>query len=176
MPSSEKLNETALELAERLRFLKKKVVFAESCTGGLVSATMTQIAGISDFHCGSAVVYRLETKAEWLGVSREKLQDPGPVSAIVAEQMADGVLNNTPEADIAVSVTGHLGPDAPENQDGLIYIGVAARLPGPEGSTLSSASYILSKTSDGNSLSLRDFRQTEAAVQVLKTATGALCS
>ena len=109
-------------------------MFAESCTGGLVSATLTQIPGISSYHCGSAVVYQVETKAEWLGISRDLLDDPGPVSREVAVAMAEGVLQKTPQAGVAASVTGHLGPDAPENQNGLIYVAVTVRAssqPGP---------------------------------------------
>jgi nicotinamide-nucleotide amidase len=104
-----------------------KIVFAESCTGGLISATLARVAGISTVHCGSAVVYRLDTKTEWLGVPASMLIDPGPVSEPVACAMAEGVLSKTPEAEIAVSITGHLGPNAPAHQDGQIFVGIAAR-------------------------------------------------
>ncbi|MCA8996651.1 MAG: CinA family protein, partial [Planctomycetaceae bacterium] len=107
------------------------VVFAESCTAGQVSASLSAIPGISEFLCGSAVTYRNGTKAAWLGISSDLLDDPevGPVSAIVAEQMCRGALDRTPEADIAVSVTGHLGPGAPAGFDGLIFIGTVRRSP-----------------------------------------------
>ena len=104
-----------------------KVVFAESCTGGLISATLARVAGISSVHCGSAVVYRLDTKTHWLGVSASMLIDPGPVSEPVAVAMAEGVLSRTPEAEMAVSITGHLGPNAPVNQDGQVFVGIARR-------------------------------------------------
>ena len=103
--------------ARRVALLLKaadcKVVFAESCTGGLVSGALTKIPGISNYHCGGVVVYRNETKMAYLGISAAVLKTPGPVSAEVAELMARKVLKKTPEADIAVSVTGHLGPDVP---------------------------------------------------------------
>lgn len=121
------LSAEAKRLARILETRNLKIVFAESCTGGLVSATLTQIPGISSYHCGSAVVYQVQTKAEWLGISRDLLDDPGPVSREVAVEMAAGVLRKTPQADLAASVTGHLGPDAPEDQDGLIYVAVAVR-------------------------------------------------
>ncbi len=116
--------------ADVARFLKAaglRIVFAESCTAGLVSATLARVPGISEHHCGSAVVYRLDTKAKWLGVPEAMLIDPGPVSEEVAAAMAEGVLQVTPEADLAASITGHLGPDAPEGFDGLVYVGIASR-------------------------------------------------
>ena len=127
MSITEQLSAEAKRLAQILEAKNLKIVFAESCTGGLVSATLTQIPGISSYHCGSAVVYQVETKAEWLGISRDLLDDPGPVSREVAVEMAEGVLRRTPQADLAASVTGHLGPDAPIEQDGLIYVAVAVR-------------------------------------------------
>ncbi|MBW3539353.1 MAG: nicotinamide-nucleotide amidohydrolase family protein [Planctomycetes bacterium] len=117
----------ARKLAERLESLGLKAVFAESCTGGLVSATLARIPGVSAVHCGSAVVYRLDSKARWLGVGRDVLDDPGPVSSQVAEQMVRGVLRRTPEAHVAAAVTGHLGPDAPAELDGVVWIATALR-------------------------------------------------
>ena len=115
------------EVATRLQESNRRVVFAESCTGGLVSASLARVPGISEFHCGSAVVYRLDTKTQWLGVPEALLLDPGPVSEVVAREMALGVLARTPEADFAASITGHLGPNAPDAQDGLVFIGIARR-------------------------------------------------
>jgi len=117
------------EVASLLQQSRRRVVFAESCTAGLVAASFARVPGISEFLCGSAVVYRLDTKARWLGISEELLANPGPVSDAVARAMAIGVLARTPEADLAASITGHLGPDAPSDQDGLIFIGIARRDP-----------------------------------------------
>ncbi|MFG0296798.1 MAG: CinA family protein [Maioricimonas sp. JB045] len=123
------LEQTARQLGESLKATGRRIVFAESCTAGLVPATLAQIPGISEFLCGSCVVYRNGTKAAWLGVPAELLDDPaiGPVSEPVARAMSRGVLERTPEADLAVSVTGHLGPHAPEGFDGVIWIGSALR-------------------------------------------------
>ena len=121
------LAQQALKVSELLVKHQQKIVFAESCTGGLVSAVMARIPGISDVHCGSAVVYRLETKTEWLGIPAEILVHPGPVSELVAKLMVEGVLERTPEATMSASITGHLGPNAPTDQDGLIYVGVKVR-------------------------------------------------
>jgi PncC family amidohydrolase len=117
----------AQRLARSLAELSVKVVFAESCTGGLIAASLAQVPGISDWLCGSAVTYRNDTKQQWLGVSGAKLIRPGAVSAVVAREMAVGVLDMTPEAEWSASVTGHLGPDAPRPLDGVIYVGIARR-------------------------------------------------
>jgi nicotinamide-nucleotide amidase len=125
----QELEETALRLAEELRARGLRIVFAESCTAGLLSATLSRIPGISEFLCGSAVTYRNGTKSAWLDVSASDLGDPeiGPVSRTVAEQMCRGVLATTPEADVAASITGHLGPDAPPELDGIAYVAVLLR-------------------------------------------------
>ena len=121
------LEQPLQELASLLIQQQRKVVFAESCTGGLISATLARFPGISCVHCGSAVVYRLDTKIQWLGIPAKMLIDPGPVSDVVAQAMAEGVLSRTPEAAIGVSITGHLGPEAPPELDGKIFVGFALR-------------------------------------------------
>ena len=122
-----KLQEQAERLAATLSQHEVRVVFAESCTAGLVSAMLAGVPGISEWHCGSAVTYRCDTKQQWLEVSADDLQRLTAVCEPVAAQMALGVLSRTPEADFAASVTGHLGPDAPADLDGIVYIGVARR-------------------------------------------------
>jgi nicotinamide-nucleotide amidase len=122
-----RIEQALQEVASLLLQRNIKIVFAESCTAGLISATLGRVAGISNVHCGSAVVYRLDTKTKWLGVPAPLLIDPGAVSDPVARAMAEGVLSHTPEAVMAVSITGHLGPGAPAEQDGLIFVGIATR-------------------------------------------------
>lgn len=117
----------AREVARLLAQRETRVVFAESCTAGLVSATLSRIPGISQWHCGSAVTYRENMKTKWLDVSAADIRKFTAVSEQVARQMARGVLINTPEANIAASVTGHLGPDAPPELDGVIFVSVAVR-------------------------------------------------
>ena len=117
----------ARRVARLLKAKNKKIVFAESCTGGLASGALTRIPGISSYHCGGVVVYRNETKQSYLRIPATVLADPGPVSAIVAELMATSVLRITPEANVAASVTGHLGPHAPPDQDGLVFMAVVCR-------------------------------------------------
>ena len=117
-------------IAALLKQQNLKVVFAESCTGGLVAGALTQVPGISDHHCGGVVVYRNGTKRVYLGISAGLLKNPGPVSEIVAREMATRVLKLTPEADISAAVTGHLGPGAPPELDGVVYIAIARRQTG----------------------------------------------
>jgi len=168
MTTQRDLSLAARCLSQTLSYKRVRVVFSESCTGGLVANSLTRIAGISEWHCGSAVVYRIETKAEWLGIDRAILKKPGPVSRVVAKMMAEGVLEKTPEADFAASVTGHLGPGAPANQDGLIYVGVSHRK--QQGLSTIVKRHVLEAPSKRlGGLKLRNRRQLEAAVFVLQT-------
>jgi nicotinamide-nucleotide amidase len=121
------ISSSARRLAGLLKATGRKVVFAESCTGGLVSGALTAIPGISEHHCGGMVVYRNRTKIAYLTIDRRRLQKYGPVSPEIAGDMAVKVLERTPEADIAASVTGHLGPGAPRALDGLVFIGLATK-------------------------------------------------
>jgi PncC family amidohydrolase len=120
----------ARRVAELLQQHRLRVVFAESCTGGLVSGALTRIPGISQYHCGAMVVYRSETKAAWLSVPQQDLKRFGPVSWRVVIQMAEEVLRRTPEANVSLAVTGHLGPQAPKRLDGVVYFKIALRREG----------------------------------------------
>lgn len=178
MTSHGTLEAAADRLAALLLERKRKIVFAESCTAGLASAALARIPGISACHCGSAVVYRIETKAEWLGIPRDLLDNSGPVSAAVAVEMAAGVLARTPEADCAASVTGHLGPGAPEGEDGLVYIATAVRAAHAEARPATTVhEHRLASDLPGQPRSdepLRVRRQGAAAALVLQTAADAL--
>ncbi|TWU07353.1 Nicotinamide-nucleotide amidohydrolase PncC [Symmachiella macrocystis] len=121
------LDEITQDLARTLADRQLRVVFAESCTAGLAAATLASVPGISAYLCGSAVTYRERTKQDWLRVSAEDLARFTAVSEPVVRQMAIGVLENTVEADVSAAITGHLGPDAPAEQDGVVYVAVAQR-------------------------------------------------
>jgi PncC family amidohydrolase len=127
MLSERQLTALARKVVDRLKSRNLRIVLAESCTGGLVSAILTRIPGVSEFHCGSAVVYQVATKAAWLGVPKSLLRSPGPVSREVVSKMALGALDITPHAEVAAAITGHLGPGAPPAQDGLLYLAFARR-------------------------------------------------
>lgn len=170
---------SAQDVAERLKAQQVRIVFAESCTAGLISATLARVPGISKHLCGSSVVYRNETKTAWLGVSAKDLENEriGPVSEVVAEAMAVGVLRMTPEADIAASVTGHLGPDAPSDLDGVVIVGVAVRH--PEGSEVTIERVVRHELetvpdSPDARVTLREVRQRDAAAFVLRTLQDSL--
>jgi len=103
-----------------------KVVTAESCTGGLVAAALTAIAGSSDVVERGFVTYANEAKHEMLGVAWDTLENHGAVSAPVALAMARGALTHA-LADIAVSVTGVAGPGggSAEKPVGLVHFAAA---------------------------------------------------
>lgn len=124
---TDRLAWAAERLVRRLSQTEQRIVFAESCTGGLVASQMAGIAGVSAWLCGSAVTYRCDTKVRWLGVSEEDIEQQTAVCEAVARQMAVGVLNQTPEAMLAASITGHLGPQAPDGFDGVVFVGLAKR-------------------------------------------------
>lgn len=176
-----------IDLAERLkrRLLETQqiLVLSESCTCGLVAATLGAIPGISQVFAGSAVTYQNETKAAWLGVNQNHLNDPEitAVSLIVAEEMCRGALTSTPQATLSISITGHLGPDAPLKWDGVIYIGSMFRPKGQpaerESDNLKIRSHRLSgNVPDDPSLSIREYRRLLATRFVLESALNALDS
>lgn len=163
MITAESLLEAARSLSALVGERHTRVVFAESCTAGLISATIAQVAGVSAWHCGSAVTYREETKSAWLGISMSDIQQHNVVSEEIARQMATGVLRLTPEAMFSASVTGHLGPAAPPELDGVIFIAVAQRQ-GKELTVLHAAKETLSASD-------RVVRQQQAAQRVIETLT-----
>lgn len=163
----------ATAVANVLRSTGRRLVLAESCTGGLVAATLAQIPGISEQLCGSAVVYRSATKSAWLGIDPGLLDDPalGPVSAEVTRALALAVLERTPEADIAAAVTGHLGPNAPPALDGVVYVAVAIQGTPP---VMVAESRDALPGGGADPLAVRGARQHRAAELVLTAIAGAL--
>ena len=101
---------------------------AESCTGGLIAAALTESAGSSDVFEYGYVTYANSAKIEMLGVPRALLADHGAVSAEVARAMAEGALERS-GADLAVSVTGIAGPGGATATKpvGLVYVGAVRR-------------------------------------------------
>jgi nicotinamide-nucleotide amidase len=112
-------------LAEARR-RKLHLVTAESCTGGLISGCLTEIAGSSDVIDSGFVTYSNEAKVGIVGVSPQTLEESGAVSAETALEMARGALKGS-KMHIAVSATGIAGPGGATDTKpvGLVYIGVA---------------------------------------------------
>ena len=114
----------------RCRELGLRLATAESCTGGLVGARLTDVAGASDAYAGGVVAYSDDLKMRLLGVPAETLERHGAVSAETARAMAEGA-RTALGADVAVAVTGVAGPGGGtlEKPVGLVYVHAAA----PEG-------------------------------------------
>lgn len=100
---------TTLQLAKLLLSKHWKISTAESCTGGMISARFTDIAGSSDWFERGYVTYSNEAKVQDIGVPAELIAKHGAVSVAVAEAMARGTLAAS-KANIALSVTGVAGP------------------------------------------------------------------
>ena len=109
-------------LAER----RATVCFAESCTGGMLAASIVDNPGASDVLMESYITYSNEAKMRLLGVSGETLAAHGAVSAECAREMAEGA-RKASGADWAVSVTGIAGPGGgtPEKPVGTVFVGIA---------------------------------------------------
>src|SRR5690242_8589307 len=119
------LSETILGICREARV---KLATAESCTGGMVAAALTAIAGSSDVVERGFVTYTNEAKSELLGVPAETIAAHGAVSAETAEAMAKGAIAHAP-VDLAVSVIGIAGPGGatPTKPVGLVLFGLARR-------------------------------------------------
>lgn len=127
---SDLVSPSAREAAEALlalcRAQKLTVATAESCTGGLVAAVLTAIAGSSDVVDRGFVTYSNQAKAEMLGVPPGLIECHGAVSEPVARAMAEGALRHS-AASLSVAVTGIAGPDggSPDKPVGLVHFAAA---------------------------------------------------
>jgi nicotinamide-nucleotide amidase len=124
----EDLRTRARAVLDTCRAAKLMLATAESCTGGMIAAALTEIAGSSDVVERGFVTYSNAAKSELLGVPPELIQTHGAVSAEVAEAMAQGALAHAP-VDLAVSVTGIAGPGGatPSKPVGIVYFGIMPR-------------------------------------------------
>lgn len=113
-------------LLEECRERHLRIVTAESCTGGLVSAALTAIPGSSDVLDRGFVVYSNRAKTEMLGVPGDLIADVGAVSEPVARAMAEGALENS-HAHLAVAITGVAGPGGgtPMKPVGSVHLATA---------------------------------------------------
>lgn len=124
----ENLDELASRVIEIFREKGLSLALAESCTGGMIAETVTNVAGASDIFYGSAVTYVNSAKEHILGVAHETLEKHGAVSSECAEEMACGA-RSVYGADVAMSVTGIAGPGGGSEAKpvGTVWFGLAAK-------------------------------------------------
>ncbi len=154
--------DTIIEVKDTLDMAREAglmIATAESCTGGLVAAALTSVAGSSLVFERGFVTYSNEAKEELLGVPRDLIEAHGAVSEQVARAMAEGALARS-RADLTVSITGIAGPGGgtPEKPVGLVHFASAAR----DGETI--AIYF----------KFGDIGRAEVRFQALQTALGLL--
>lgn len=122
---------TTIEIKDVLDMARENgftIATAESCTGGLIAAALTSVAGSSDVFERGFVTYSNDAKVDMLDVDEDLITWHGAVSEQVARAMAEGALQNA-DANLAVSVTGIAGPGggSTEKPVGTVHIGVASR-------------------------------------------------
>ncbi len=112
----------AAELIKKLEAKKLKLVTAESCTGGLIAATIIAVPGSSKVFDRGFITYSNEAKTDLLCVPEELIKKHGAVSREVAEAMARGACS---KGNIAIAATGIAGPETSEHKPvGLVYLAV----------------------------------------------------
>ncbi|WP_418904241.1 CinA family protein [Cereibacter sphaeroides] len=115
------------EILDRARRAGARIATAESCTGGMISAALTDVAGSSDVFDRGFVTYSNGAKFALLGVSEATLGHYGAVSEEVAREMAEGALERS-EAELAIAVTGIAGPGGSETKpEGRVCFALAER-------------------------------------------------
>lgn len=124
---ADELNALARETGEFLKEHGFKVSFAESCTGGLVAKTFTDVPGSSEFFEYGMVTYSDRVKEELLGVAKDTIDRYSVVSAQVAAEMAYRI-KTVSNSEIGIGITGVAGPGPDgDHPEGEIYIGIADR-------------------------------------------------
>ena len=141
----------------KLREKGMHVTCAESCTGGMIAASLVNVAGVSEVFDAGFVTYTNSAKHKLLGVEEEALLTYGAVSPQVAQQMAEGAARQT-GAEAAIAVTGVAGPDGGtlEKPVGLVYIGCS----------VNGITQVTENHFKGDRLAIRK-QTTEAALELL---------
>lgn len=118
--------ELAQEVLNLLKERRMTLSTAESCTGGLIAATLTALSGSSEVFAGGVVSYWTQVKHDVLGVEQSTLDAVGAVAPETAREMAEGA-RKVLGTDLAVSVTGVAGPNSDErgNPVGLVYLALS---------------------------------------------------
>lgn len=135
------------------------VSLAESCTGGMIASSLTDIPGASGVFLGSAVTYSNEAKIKILGVDAGTIAEHGAVSALCAEKMAEGA-RRIFGSDVALSVTGIAGPDggSEEKPVGTVWFGMSTK----------EATNTFKKKFSGKRADIRNSAVKEALVSLLE--------
>jgi nicotinamide-nucleotide amidase len=120
------LDEQAERLMRRLCDRELKIATAESCTGGMLAALLTDIEGCGRGFDRGFVTYSNDAKHDLLGIDRDLLDRNDAVSEAVARAMAEGALNRS-DAAIAIAVTGFAGPGGPGQEEGLVHVALSRR-------------------------------------------------
>lgn len=120
------LDEQAERLMHRLCDKHLTIATAESCTGGMLAALLTDIEGAGNGFDRGFITYTKDAKAEQLGIEPSLLDHNDAVSEVVAREMAEGALKQS-QADIAIGITGFAGPAAPGKEEGLVHMALARR-------------------------------------------------
>jgi PncC family amidohydrolase len=129
VPPDPEIFALAQQVGERLRRQGRSLAVAESCTGGLLGAALTDVPGSSTYFLGGVISYADRVKLEQLQVPEATLRRYGAVSEETAAAMASGV-RHLLHADMGVSITGVAGPTAEGTKPvGLTFIGIAPTLP-----------------------------------------------
>ena len=128
MANKKQTNKMVVELAKLLVLNKARIATAESCTGGLISAFCTDLAGSSKWFYGTVVSYDNQAKVDILGVNQVTLDRYGAVSKETVAEMCSGLLSKTP-VNFVVAVSGVAGPTGGTkvNPVGTVWIGVQKR-------------------------------------------------
>ncbi len=156
------LNQTAQHLVECLGRHQIKVVLAESCTCGRAVAALGTVSGVSQFLCGGLVVYRLESKSQWLGLDPAWLAQVSTESLACSQALAHAALVHTPEAQFSLAITGDLDPAASPDKQGRVFLAAAQRHGAHEAPKPCGSLEIRLQTAD------RLSRQNEAAQRLLQ--------
>jgi len=183
LPNLEKLetdlNRIGHQCAQFLIKNEIRVVLVESCTGGLVHSTLTQTPGVSSVLTGSFVTYQVDTKTKWLGVPKTLFRSaPDGVSPEIAGSLAWNALKKTPHADLAISITGKLGPSLDPTEvesDGYAWLGLALKGEDKNMTRATAISFlpgIAASKSEKSRRELRRARQTLAARGVIEILLG----
>lgn len=129
MPTDSVVHQLAIRAGNKLRDARIMLATAESCTGGMVAAAITDISGSSGWFERGFVTYSNQAKTEMISVPAELIEKHGAVSEPVARAMAEGALRNS-RAQVSLAITGVAGPGGgtPEKPVGMVSFGWSNRL------------------------------------------------